>query len=285
MKQIGFLGPKGTYSQLAYEKYASSGPSEVSSKAFPKIESLFEALMGSSIQEIIVPVENSIEGSVSTTMDLLVQSSGIFITNEVIIPIEHSLMTKGPCGLSEITDVISHPQPLGQCRNFLFNQLPNAKIHSAASTATAAEIVDRGEMVFGDQVSHTLAVIGHRNLGDIYGLSLIKKGINDFEENQTRFFVLSKASTEKSGNDKTSVIFSTMKDEPGGLYSVLGAFASRFINLTQISSRPTKNMLGEYVFFLDFEGHYKEKAVLEALSEVESKSSYFKLLGSYENES
>ena len=250
MKQIGYLGPKGTYSQSAFQKYQAHTDDVLEEKISQDISSLFTWIQSSSdVDEIIVPVENSIEGAVSQTLDLLVNSNGLSLKREIIIEVSHCLMAKNNVPKTEITNVLSHPQALGQCQHYLSKQIPKAKHVVTPSTAMAAKIVQENSMTFSDNETHVLAAIGSKDLAEIYELEILEKNINDFKENRTRFFVVSKNFTEPSGEDKTSIIFSTKKDKPGGLYEALGAFAKRNINLTRISSRPAKTMLGEYVFF------------------------------------
>jgi len=229
----------------------------------------------------IVPIENSIEGPVGLTLDLLAHKIDLNIERELIIPVSHNLLVDGNIyndediynniiDIDDIKDVYSHSQALAQCQNYLENH--NMKTHFTLSTAAAAKSI-KGKTGVG--------AIGTLKAADLYGLKVIDKDIQDIKNNQTRFVVLSKGKTEISGNDKTSILFSLFDDNPGGLHDILGIFANTNINLTKIESRPSKEGLGKYIFFVDFEGHRDEKIVEGILSSIEKKVSYLKILGSY----
>ncbi|HHY45951.1 MAG TPA: prephenate dehydratase [Firmicutes bacterium] len=174
-------------------------------------------------------------------------------------------------------EILSHPQALAQCRNYLAAHFPNATQRATTSTAEAArEVASRkGAKPF-------CAAIGTLRAAQLYGLSIIARDIQDVPENETRFILLARGKrAPRTGHDKTSIAFSTVRDRPGALYSILEEFAVRSINLTKIESRPTKRMLGEYIFFVDCEGHEDDPAVREAIKALEPKTSYIKILGSY----
>jgi chorismate mutase/prephenate dehydratase len=215
----------------------------------------------------VIPVENSTEGSVRETLDLL-SSSDFVIRAEKHLKIEHCLLSK----TERINEIISHPQALAQCQNFIRKNYPNAKVHSSESTAKAAEIASKEEGT---------AAIASRSAASLYNLKIIKENIQDSNNNYTRFFVVSKPEKEiplTSNAFKTSIVFS-LKNEPGSLYNALKVFAERKINLTKIESRPSKTSPWEYIFFLDFEGKSNdEKGALDALK---THTNSFKLLGSY----
>lgn len=223
----------------------------------------------------IVPIENSIEGPVGLTLDLLAHKINLNIEGELIIPINHNLLVDEDnydniIDINTIKDVYSHSQALAQCQNFLENH--NMKTHFTLSTAAAAKSI-KGKIGVG--------AIGTLKAAELYGLKAIDKNIQDIKNNQTRFIVLSKDQTEISGNDKTSILFSLFDDNPGGLHDILGIFAKNNINLTKIESRPSKEGLGKYIFFVDFEGHKNEDIVENILNTIEEKVSYLKILGSY----
>lgn len=223
----------------------------------------------------IVPIENSIEGPVGLTLDLLAHKINLNIERELIIPISHNLLVdednyNNIIDISDINDVYSHSQALAQCQNYLENH--NMKTHFTLSTAAAAKSI-KGKIGVG--------AIGTLKAAELYGLKAIDKNIQDIKNNQTRFIVLSKDQTEISGNDKTSILFSLFDDNPGGLHDILGIFAKNNINLTKIESRPSKEGLGKYIFFVDFEGHKNEDIVENILNTIEEKVSYLKILGSY----
>ena len=223
----------------------------------------------------IVPIENSIEGPVGLTLDLLAHKINLNIEGELIIPINHNLLVDEDnydniIDINTIKDVYSHSQALAQCQNYLENH--NMKTHFTLSTAAAAKSI-KGKIGVG--------AIGTLKAAELYGLKAIDKNIQDIKNNQTRFIVLSKDQTEISGNDKTSILFSLFDDNPGGLHDILGIFAKNNIKLTKIESRPSKEGLGKYIFFVDFEGHKNEDIVENILNTIEEKVSYLKILGSY----
>ena len=277
-KKVGYLGPKGTFSEKAGRLYIRKRNVELI--PFDTIFDLISSVNRKNIDECIVPIENSVEGSVSTTLDLLVKSEKIFIFQEIDLEITHSLIAKKGVKIKDITDVISHQQALAQCREFIRKKLKNVRTHSAQSTAKAMEMV-RDDFVFGDDKKHVLAAIGAKESAKNYRLKVIYENINDFSKNVTRFVVLSKKDHKKTGPDKTSIAFSSHRDRPGALYDILYEFAKRKINLTKIESRPSKKVMGDYIFFVDLEGHRQEKIVREAFREVRKKTSFYKILGSY----
>jgi prephenate dehydratase len=270
MKKIGYLGPRGTFSHEAMKKYIGETP--YISRDYPTIPDIFAAMQEGKLDEAIVPIENSIEGAVNATMDMMSQDNGLWIRAEVIIPVREHLLAKKGTDISDIKVVLSHPQPLGQCRRFLAEQLPDAVIKASCSTAAAAEEAAASS---GDT-----AAIGSRAAAEVYGLEILREDIQDHDSNFTRFVVLGSEDAEKTGNDKTSIIFST-EDKPGSLYRILEIFNLWDINMTRIESRPAKNRLGRYIFFVDVLGHRDEDDLRDALTMVKRKTSFFKVLGSY----
>lgn len=290
---VGYLGPQGTFSEqaaLAYMERSLArvnhrnagkspflGTSGIMLEARRSIRDLVMEVIEGSLDMAILPLENSIEGSVSETLDLLVWSGGFHIIGEVVIPVAHDLMAYPGTRPEDIEEVLSHPQALAQCRGYLQSRFPGARLLATNSTAEAAEEVKRR----GGR-RPVAAVVGPSRAGEIYELVSLDRGVQDFPGNRTRFLAISKDYfAPRTGQDKTSLVFSTVKDRPGALCAILEEFASRGINLTRIESRPTKRMLGEYVFFIDLEGHEEEESVREALKAVERKSSFLKVLGSY----
>ena len=196
----------------------------------------------------------------------------------------HYLVAQKGIHLREVTDVISNPPALDQCKDFLRKNLPGAKLHLAYSTADAVRqvAISLGEKIIahGRVKGNVFAAIGTAASAKLYGLKVVASKINA-SENQTRFVVLSKADHPRTGNDKTSLVFSIAKDRPGGLHDVLGEIAARNINLTKIESRPSKKYLGDYYFFADMQGHRKDKIMVEVIAGIRRKTSFFKILGSY----
>ncbi|HOJ12297.1 MAG TPA: prephenate dehydratase [Clostridiales bacterium] len=245
-----------------------------SEQAYNNIGDMLAAIKQGYIHEAVVPIENSLEGPVNETLDLMASDMDLKIKGEVIIPIRQNLLVrKGTC-INDIKYILSHPQPVGQCRDYIFKNFPEAEIKLVYSTAGAAEMVSKDEYGF------TAAAIGSLTAADVYGLEILAKNIQDGENNFTRFVIIAGEDSGKTGDDKTSLVFST-ENKPGSLYRILEIFNLWDINMTKIESRPAKKQLGQYIFFVDIEGHREDEDVKDALIMVKRKTSYFKLLGSY----
>lgn len=292
--KIGYLGPKGTFSEQALKKYLNENKIS-NAEAIPvsSFFDLFQVFSSGKCDKIIVPIENSIEGSVSINFDLLAKAENALIEQEILLDIEQNLLGNIGTAVDQITDIYSHPQPLAQCQKYLKTHFPDVRTYQLDSTSLAAEMVAKPELSI---IAHSnkqqypdkkfvYAAIGSRELAEIYGLKILAENIGDYPNNTTQFFVVGRNKTISTGSDKTSILFSTLKDRPGGLYEILGEFASENINLTRITSRPTKEVLGEYLFFIDFEGHVDDPVVQEVLASIQTKASFFKLLGSYKKQS
>lgn len=276
-----YLGPKGTYTQHAFDKYIGNDSAHEAAIAIPSISDAFEALQAHDIDEMVVPIENSVEGSVNTTMDLLAKSHKLVIQAEIELSINHALIATEAYDLSKIEQLVSHPQAFAQCREFLLKYCPNADHLPSPSTAMAAEWIISENVMTSEKKT---AAIGSKELAKLHGLLVLKSSINDVKNNTTRFIVCGRNPQAVTGNDKTSFVFSTIKDQPGGLVDILSEFSSNSINLTKILSRPTQNILGDYLFFIDINGHMDDPPVAEAIEHVKNKASYFKMLGSYPKE-
>ncbi len=272
MLKVGFLGPEGTFSEEASLLYSKKlkGARLI---PYSTHQDLLVAVDKGVLDEGVTPIENSIEGTVGIVTDMLVKDVKLMIRQEIILPIYQYLMARPGSKLSDITDVVSHPQPIDQCRGYLRKKLPHATIHLSSSTSEAAKRVAVSQGAF--------AAIGAKASAKLYGLIILGSKINDYKDNSTRFVVVAKKDHKRTGRDKTSIVFSIARDKPGGLYNILGEFASRDINLTKIESRPSKRALGDYYFFVDLEGHRSDKIISDALTRVKRESAYFKLLGSY----
>ncbi|MEM2737974.1 MAG: prephenate dehydratase [Candidatus Bathyarchaeia archaeon] len=218
----------------------------------------------------VLPIENSIEGSVNQVYDLLL-THDLKICGEVILKIEHCLIGNTNADLSSIKRVYSHPQALAQCSKFLEKIM--CEVIPTYDTAGSVKIIK-------EKHSMDEAAIASERAAEIYGMKILARNISDVPDNYTRFVILSKMDASPSGNDKTSIIFS-VKHVPGALYDALGVFAKRKINLTKIESRPTRKKPWEYIFYLDFEGHKTEPECMEALNELREKTPFIKVLGSY----
>jgi len=270
MLKIGYLGPEGTFSHEALLKYYKGTNYEAVS--FPTIPDILISVEKELIDEAVVPIENSIEGSVNATMDMIALEVDLIIRGELIIPIREHLLVKKGSDISKIRYILSHPQPLGQCRRYLKENLPYAETRPVLSSAAAAEEVSRS--------SGELAAIGSFAAAKSYNLDIAATDIQDSDNNLTRFIIVGRSYADRTGMDKTSIVFST-EDKPGSLYSILGIFNLWGINLSRIESRPAKNKLGRYIFFVDLIGHSEDEDMRDALTMVKRKTSFFKFLGSY----
>jgi len=269
--RIGYLGPPGTFSDeaLALCDLAAGGESV----PFATFQEAYEAALLGKVDAALLPIENSLEGSVTTVLDLLVHRPGLRIRREVLLPVRPSLLAKAGLRLGDVRRVLSHPQPLGQCSRFLREKLPGAALEATRSTTDAAGKVAAGEP--------GAAAIASRAAATRYGLALLAEDIQDSGENLTRFVLVAREDEAPTGADRTSIAFTLDRDRPGGLYEVLGEFARRGLNLSKIESRPTRASLGHYIFFLDFEAHRRDPAGGEALAGVLARVDRLHLLGSY----
>lgn len=266
-KQVGYLGPEGTFSHEAVLNIVNNNSTII---PHDNIIHIFESLEKDNIDEALVPIENSTEGSVQVTLDALTNFD-LTITKELELPIKHNLLVQKGTSIEDIIEICSHQQALAQCRRYIHNL--NKTAHAMPSTASAARYVTEFS---------NAAVIGNRILSEKYGLEILEQDVQDYDNNVTRFVLISKKHQEKmSGHDKTSIVISLNGDKPGGLYEILQVFAVENINLTKIDSRPLKTGIGNYLFFIDMEGHKTQPHINKALSIIESKVDIFKILGSY----
>ncbi len=270
-KKVGFLGPHGTFTEEALLSRM-----DVDSENLVPFSTEQEVIAAVDIGEVsrgIVPIENSIEGSVNSTLDSLTFDSDSLIENEIIIPTRHNLIGQRNTKLTDVSVIISHPQATAQCRKYLAQRLPRATIQAANSTAEAVKRVaeDRGNKV----------AIGTELASRIYDLDVLESDIEDFKDNKTRFVVVGKEPAPRTGNDKTSLVCFIYEDRPGSLLQILQEFAYRYINLTKIQSRPTKKGLGDYCFWIDTEGHIGDEAIASAIKCLQCKIRDVKILGSY----
>ena len=245
--------------------------------AYIDIERLIMAIAEGEVPAGIVPIENSLEGSVNITLDYLAHKVDLEIQTEVTLPIIHNLIVKPGVEMAEIEKVISHPQALAQCRDNIRKYLGEVEIVKVSSTAEAINQINSGKV----------AAIGSRLAAQRKQLEIIKADFQDESRNWTRFVLLSKPGVKSEGRQlsverKTSIILAPVKNRPGILHELLEEFARRNINLTKIESRPTRKTLGDYLFFMDFEGDREDRQIGEILKNLRSKSSYFKVLGSYD---
>jgi prephenate dehydratase len=269
--RIAYLGPPGTFSEEAVARCElGAGDEPLPCASFPDA---WDAVLAGRAEAALLPVENSLEGAIGTTLDLLVHRPGLLILRELLLPVQQQLLAPPGTTLAQVSRVLSHPQPLGQCARFLRERLPGARLEATHSTADAALQVSQGLAA--------AAAIGSRAAAGRYGLSIIAEGIQDSDENTTRFLLVARQDAPPTGRDRTSIAFTMDRDRPGGLYEVMGEFASRGINLSKVESRPMKQALGHYVFFVDFEGHRLEPRCAAALEGVARRVHRLHLLGSY----
>ena len=268
-KRIGFLGPAGTYTEEATLQYDS----QAELLPFPSIAAIGQAVTSGLTEQGVVPIENSLEGSVTFTLDLLISQPGLSIRDEIVLPIEHFLLALPGTQFSDIQVIYSHPQALAQCRDFLEKRFPQAQQGASLSTVAAVTDLRNSEL--------PAAAIAPRRAAELHDVEIIGQNIQDNPNNVTRFVVLAGEDHPPTGRDKTSICFSFDQDSPGVLYQALGEFASRNINLAKIESRPTKESLGQYIFLIDCDGHRQDSLVKEALEAVAEKVSMLKILGSY----
>ncbi len=270
--KIGYLGPEGTFSQIAAAKYAESLNKEYELIPFSKIPSVIKAVDSGEIDEGVVPFENSIEGTVNYTIDSLIFDVNLFIKSEIVIPISHNLMTKPQCVGRKPKKIFSHPQSLAQCKKYLEENYPDVETIQVLSNSEAAKIVkDSDDDYFA---------ISTQSAADIYNLEIVDNGIQDKSHNETRFFAVTKQDTSNVEKGKTSVVFSTCH-RPGELYRALDILSIWDINMTKIESRPMKDHLGTYIFYVDIEcDNYLDRK--DALKMLERKTNFFKLLGTYD---
>jgi len=277
MKKMGFLGPKGSFSEEAihlflatHSEFKETLPTLI---PFPTIPRLLLACNDMEIDWAFVPLENSTEGQVGVTMDTLGQTEHIFITHEFVHPIDQCLLTQEPMPLEQIERVYSHEQAIGQCRDFLDKHLPQAEQILCLSTAEAAHKIS--------SVRENWAAIGPRRAAHLYNLHLLNERIQDVMLNATRFVLVSPQLADMSnGEDKTSLLVIS-ENTSGSLYRILGEFSKRHINLSRIESRPSKRKLGEYVFFIDVDGYVFAPPIQDVLWALKEANISVKLLGSY----
>lgn len=263
---VAYLGPPATFTHLAaLQKFGESAQFV----PVTSIKDVFDEVERGRARFGVVPIENSMEGVVSHTLDLFVDSP-LLIYGEVMLEIAHHFLSKAE-RLEEIQTVYSHPHAIAQCRNWLEVNLPHARVAEEPSTARAAERCAQDP---------TAGAIASELAAELYGLKILRSRIEDHIHNFTRFLILSQRAAERTGQDKTSIIVSA-KDRVGALYELIRPFSSYGINMTKIESRPTRKKVWEYLFFMDLEGHQDDDRLKKALEEVRGRCLFLKILGSY----
>ena len=266
-KEVAFQGEVGAYSEeAAFQFFGSS----ITTNPRESLDEVFKVVEQDDVQFGIVPVENSLEGSISRVYDLLLDSS-LKVCGEIELRVSHCLIASPEARLDLIKRVYSHPQALGQCKTFLKHL--GCELTPTYDTAGSVKMIKEKGITDGGAIASARAA-------EIYEMKIIASEIEDAPNNFTRFFILSKEDSPPSGNDKTSIVFS-VKHKPKALSEFLKEFAIRNINLTKIESRPTRQKPWEYNFYLDFEGHREDKAPREVLENLERTSLFLKVLGSY----
>lgn len=284
--RIGYFGPEGTFTHealIAALARAEAGPGRPAIEAVP-LPTIFDTVMAVQAGEVdraLVPIENSLEGAVNVTLDTLaIDAHEVTIVGEFVHPIHHSLVARTALALDEIEAVVSHPQATAQCARFIRTQLPGARVLAGGSTADAVRMVAEHEGPW--------AALGTQLAAERHGLRVLGTEVEDGPENETRFVWLARDRQESRALDaeaaaaKTSIVFwGPGSDAPGWLVRCLSEFADRGVNLTRIESRPLKQGLGNYMFFLDLEGNAAEPGVAAALDGVRSHVQVLRILGSF----
>jgi prephenate dehydratase len=272
LTRVGYLGPAGTYSEEALRASAPAGVEEV---PYPTIYEAVMAVHDGQVDRAVVPIENSLEGAVSVTLDTLaLDATDVRIVAEVVHPIHHCVVAAAQLDLAEVKRVVSHPQATAQCRRFLRERLAGAEVVVAPSTADAVLSVR-------DSSAPEVA-LGSRLAADLYGCQVLVADVEDHPDNVTRFVWLAPAAEAGESGGKTSLVFWGAGDEsPGWLVRSLQELADRGVNLTRIESRPRRTSLGHYMFFIDLEGGAGEPTVAEALAALRGHVEELRVLGSY----
>jgi prephenate dehydratase len=270
---IGYLGPSGTFTEQALEN--EHDLAAFARMQFPTMPAVIHAVGSGEIDLGFVAIENSIEGSVNASQDTLAFDSDLLIQREVLLSIQMNLIGAPGTRVQDLTEVISIPHAIGQCRSYLSATLPDVITLSASSTAEAVERL-------AEEPVSNRGAIGPANAAKMYGLEILAADIEDHPENMTRFVVVAPDRIPApTGHDKTSIVVFQREDQPGSLLGILQEFAARSINLNKLESRPTRRGLGDYCFLIDLEGHISEPVVADALTNLHAKHESVKLLGSY----
>jgi prephenate dehydratase len=272
--RVGFLGPEGTFTEQALLSQPDLAAAEL--VAYPSITDVLRAVHDGEVDLGFVPVENSIEGAVTATVDSLAFDTELLIQREVVMGVQMNLMAPSGVDVGDVRRVLSIPVATAQCRAFLQHEMPGVETVATASTAEAAR------RVAADEHDGTTAAIAPAVAAKLYGLEVLATDIEDHADNATRFVVVAQAGIPApTGHDKTSVMVFQRVDVPGSLLTILQEFAARSINLSKLESRPTKKGLGQYCFLIDLEGHIGEELVADCLRDLKSKVADVKFLGSY----
>lgn len=270
MTRVAYLGPEGSFSEDAARAHFGAAAELV---AFGDIPAVISAIAHRLVDRAVAPIENSIEGSVSVTLDQLIHDEAApRIVAELNLPVRHHLVARPGTTLSDVERLVAHPQALAQCRRFVLEHLPQVQVLPALSNSAAVSSLVH---------SSNIAALGPERAARLYGMEIIARDVQDGDDNVTRFVVLAHDPAAPTGRDKTSICCSIAEDRPGSLMAILAEFADRRINLTKVESRPTRGGLGKYFFLIDLAGHETDGAVAAALAGVRAHSFTLRVLGSY----
>src|SRR5256712_5494552 len=263
---VAYLGPQGTFSEMALAKQFGAA---VAAQPCGSIDEVFRAAETGAAQYAVVPVENSTDGAIGRTLDLLL-TTPLRISAEVVLRVQQNLMAKG-ASIKAIRKVYSHPQSLAQCHGWLSQHLPGAERVPLASNAEAARTAAK---------ERSAAAIGPEIAAERYRLKILARSIEDDPKNRTRFLVLGSHDAEPSGKDRTSLVMTT-HNEPGSLHDLIASFSTHGVNMTRLESRPARTGQWEYYFYVDIEGHQQDPKIAQALAELRGKAPFVKIFGSY----
>jgi prephenate dehydratase len=273
MTRVAFLGPPGTFTEEAL-----LGQPDLAQFDLVPVAGLLDVLTAAQSGDVdlgFVPIENSIEGTVTATLDNLVFDTELLIQREIVLDVHLDLMAPPGSRTRDIRRVVSFPHASAQCRGFLAKVLPGAEVLAANSTADAARQVSEGG-------SPGTAALAPALAAKLYGLEVLESDVEDHHDNQTRFVLVARSGIPApTGHDRTSIVCYQQADRPGSLHAILGQFAARNLNLTKLESRPTKRALGDYCFIIDLEGHVDDEVVADCLRDLHAQLAGVKFLGSY----
>lgn len=271
--EIAYLGPNGTFTEQAYLLFAADRPGSTGVPC-DTLSEIVEQVETGKAEFGIAPIENSIAGAINDVIDGLVAAESARIVGELLLPVDICLIVAPGTDLANVTAVRSKAEALGQCRKFLSEKMPDAKLEPFDSTVRAVQSLSSANGV--------AAALGPKRSAELTDMQIVVEGVQDRKNNITRFAIIGRGENERTGRDKTSIIFDfDREDAPGLVYAALKPFADRGINLTKIESRPTGTKIGVYYFLLDFDGHIDDANVQEALAELQRNAAMFKTLGSY----
>jgi prephenate dehydratase len=270
--RVAYFGPAGTFTEEALLTQADLAAGRRTPHG--SVPEVIAAVERGDVDGGVVPIENMIEGSVSVTLDTLAFDSELLIQREIDLPVSLNLCAPPGVTLADVRTVTSFPHAIAQCRGWLGKKLAEADTRASHSTSDAAREVSRSKR-------RDLAAICNALAAELYGLEVLATDIEDHPENETRFVLVGRGVPAPTGHDKTSIVCFQRQDRPGSLLGILQEFAARDVNLTKLESRPTKQGLGDYCFFIDCEGHVSDEVVADALRNVRAKQGDVKFLGSY----